>query len=142
MRFFFLCTITNFPLGTSLSASHSLNHCFSRLFVSRYFWFPLDWLIGHLAAYCFISTCICIFYYSWFLHAFMLIHFSLVWLFTILGTISCQVPLSMGFFPEKYCNELPCPPSRDLLNPGIEPGCPASPSLQAGSLPLSHEGSP
>ena len=35
-----------------------------------------------------------------------------------------------------YWNWLPCPPPRDLPNPGIEP---VSPALQADSLPLSHQ---
>ena len=46
-------------------------------------------------------------------------------------------PLSMGFSREEYWSGLPCPPSGDLPNPGIELA-----SLlgilhwQAGSLPL------
>ena len=38
----------------------------------------------------------------------------------------------MGFFRQESLSELPCPPSGDLPNPGIEPG---SPTLQADSLP-------
>ena len=34
------------------------------------------------------------------------------------------------------------PSSGDLPDPRIEPGSPASPVLQAGSLPLSYQGSP
>ena len=44
----------------------------------------------------------------------------------------------MGFHRKEYWNGLPFP-SGDLLDPGIGP---ASPALQADSLPLSHQGSP
>ena len=44
-----------------------------------------------------------------------------------------------GFSRQEYWSGLPCPPLRDLLDSGIEPG---SPALQADSLPLSHRGSP
>ena len=54
-------------------------------------------------------------------------------------TITHQAPLSMGFSRWEYWNGLPCPPPEDLPNPGIKP---ASPALQADSLPLSHQGSP
>ena len=46
-------------------------------------------------------------------------------------TVSCSVvhgnvkvsvaPLSMGFSRQKYWSGLPCPPSGDLQDPGIEP---------------------
>ena len=56
--------------------------------------------------------------------------------FATLWAIACQAPLSVGFSRQEYWNELPFPPPRDLLNPGIEPMSPAY--WQAGSLPLSH----
>ena len=43
-----------------------------------------------------------------------------------------------GFPRQEYWGGLPCPPPGDLSDPGIELG---SPALQAGSLPLSHQGS-
>ena len=46
--------------------------------------------------------------------------FSRVRLFSNLWTIACQVPLSMGFSRHKYWNEFPCPPPRDIFDPGIE----------------------
>ena len=52
---------------------------------------------------------------------------------------SPQAPLSMGFSRQEHWSGLPCPPPGDLPHPGIEP---RSPSLQAGSLPMSHQGSP
>ena len=50
--------------------------------------------------------------------------------------------LSMGFPRQEYWHGLlglPFPSPGGLPNPGIEP---ASPALQADSLPLSHQGSP
>ena len=35
--------------------------------------------------------------------------------------IAPQAPLSMGFFRQKYCSGLPCPPPGDLPDPGIKP---------------------
>ena len=43
----------------------------------------------------------------------------------------------MGFSRQECWSGLPCPPGGDLPHPGIEPG---SPTLQADSLPLSHQG--
>ena len=50
-------------------------------------------------------------------------------------TAARQAPLSMGFPRQEYQSGLSCPPSGDLLDPGIEP---VSPALQVGSLLLSH----
>ena len=36
-------------------------------------------------------------------------------------TVADQAPLSMGFSRQEYWSGLPCPPSGDLPNPGIEP---------------------
>ena len=44
-----------------------------------------------------------------------------------------QAPLSMGFSRQEYWGGLPCPPTEDLSEPGIEPGDLMSPAL-AGSL--------
>ena len=72
------------------------------------------------------------------IRACMLSHFSHVPLFAAPWTVSCQAPLSMGFFWQEYWNGLPCPPPGDLPDPRIEPESPASPALQVDSLPLSH----
>ena len=72
-------------------------------------------------------------------HVCMLGHFSRVWLFASLWTISHQAPLSTGFSRKEYWSGLPCPPPRNLPNPGIEP---TSPALQVDSSLLTHEGSP
>ena len=35
--------------------------------------------------------------------------------------VARQAPLSMGFSRQEYWSGLPCPPSRDLPDPGIDP---------------------
>ena len=63
---------------------------------------------------------------------------------TLCDPMDCshQAPLSMGFSSQEYWNRLPCPPSRDLPDPGIKPTSPVAPALQADSLPLSRPGKP
>ena len=53
--------------------------------------------------------------------------------------VACQAPLSVEFSRLAHWSGLPFPTPGDLPDPGIKP---ASPALQAGSLPLSHQGSP
>jgi len=57
-----------------------------------------------------------------------------------LWTVTHQTPLSLEFSRQfsTYWSGLPCPPPGDLPDPGIEPSSPASPTLQADYLPLSH----
>ena len=54
-------------------------------------------------------------------------------------TVAQQAALSMGFFRQKYWSGLPCPLTWDLTHQGIKL---TPPALKAGSLPLSHLGSP
>ena len=54
-----------------------------------------------------------------------------VQLFVIPWTVASQAPLSMGFSGREYWSGLPFPSSRDLPDPGTEPG---SPVLQADSF--------
>ena len=63
-------------------------------------------------------------------------------LFVALWTVAHQAPLSMGFSRKDCCSGLPFPPPRDLPNPGIKPASPVPPTLQVGSLSLSHWRSP
>ena len=44
-----------------------------------------------------------------------------VQLLVTLQTVTCQAPLSMGFFRQEYWSGLPCPPPGYLSNAGIEP---------------------
>ena len=62
--------------------------------------------------------------------------FSHVQLFAILWTVAYQAPLSMGFSRQEYWSGLPCPPPRDIPNPGIKPTSLMSPALAGRSLPL------
>ena len=68
--------------------------------------------------------------------------FSRVWLFSLLWTIACQAPLSMGFSWQEYWGGLSCLSLGDLPDPVIKPGSPAVPAWQMDSLPLSHQGCP
>ena len=54
-------------------------------------------------------------------------------------TVALQAPLSVGFSRQEHWSGLPFASPGYLPDPGIEP---ASPALQADSLPLSHQGSP
>ena len=38
-------------------------------------------------------------------------------------TISCQVPLSIGYLRQEYWSGLPCPSPAALPDPAIEPTC-------------------
>ena len=73
----------------------------------------------------------------------MLVIFNNVQFFFLatLWTVALQAPLSMRFSRQEYWSGLPFPPPGDLPNPGIQPRSPASPALQADSLPLSYHGS-
>ena len=59
----------------------------------------------------------------------MINRFSHVWLFETPWTVARQAPLSMGFSRQEYWSGLPCPPPRDLPNPGIEAAFLTSPAL-------------
>ena len=63
-------------------------------------------------------------------------------LFATLWTVAPGLLRSMGFSMQDCWSGFPCPPSGDLLDPGIKPVSPAAPALQADSFPLSHWGSP
>ena len=67
----------------------------------------------------------------------VLSHFSHVRLFVILWTVAHQDPLFMGFSRQEFWSGLPCPPPRDLPNPGIEPVSLKSPALVGGFLTTS-----
>ena len=62
----------------------------------------------------------------------MLSHFSHVQLLVTPWTVACQAPLSMGFSRQEYWKGLPCPPSGNLPNPGIESVSFRSPALAGG----------
>ena len=62
---------------------------------------------------------------------------------TVLWTVACQAPLSMGFSRQEYWSGLPCPPSGDLPDPGTEPASlNVSPALAGGFFTTCHVGSP
>ena len=67
----------------------------------------------------------------------VLSHFSCVQLFVIQWTVACQAPLSMGFPRQEYWTGLPCLPSGDLSNPGMELMSLISPALAGRFLTTS-----
>ena len=56
--------------------------------------------------------------------------------------IACQAPLSIEFSRQEYYSGLPCPPSGDLPDPGIEPASLRSPGLADGFFTTSATGVP
>ena len=60
-------------------------------------------------------------YTGTYIHAWLLSHFSCVWLFVTLWTIAPQAPLSLGFSRQEYWTRLSCPSPEHLPYPGIEP---------------------
>ena len=63
-----------------------------------------------------------------YVYACLLSHFSLVRLFAPWWTVAPQAPLSMKFSRQEFWSGSPCPPPRDLPNPGIEPESLTSPA--------------
>ena len=61
-------------------------------------------------------------------------------LFAAPWTVAHQAPLSVEFSRQEHWSGLPCPPPGDFPDPGIKPGSPAFPAVQADSLPLSYWG--
>ena len=61
-----------------------------------------------------------------------------VQLFATLGTVVCQVSLSMGFSRQEYWSGLPCPPPGDLPDAGIKPVSLMSPALEGKFLCCSY----
>ena len=66
------------------------------------------------------------------LYAWVLSHFSHIWLFVTPWTVAHQAFLSMGFSRQESWSGLPLSSPGHLLHPGIEPG---SLALPADSLP-------
>ena len=55
-------------------------------------------------------------------------------------TVACQAPLSMGFSRQEYWSGLQYPAPGDFPDPGLKPVAPVAPTLQTGSLLISHWG--
>ena len=67
---------------------------------------------------------------------------SHVRLFVTPWTAANQAPLSLELSRQEYWSGLPCPPSRNLLNPGYKPASLVSPALAGGFLTTVPLGSP
>ena len=64
----------------------------------------------------------------------MLSCFSHIQLCVTLWTVAHQAALSMGFSRQEHWSGLPCPPSGDLANPGIECRSLMPPALAGGFI--------
>ena len=118
--------ISLLPFTHSFQYFWSIN--MSLLWITMPTWF-LHWLMSKIKSLTYICAC-------------TLSRFSHVQLFETPWTIARQAPLTMGFSRQEYWSGLPSPPPGDLPHVGIKPTSPASPALQADSLPLSHQRSP
>ena len=58
--------------------------------------------------------------------AWVLSRLSYIRSFATPWNVACQTPQSIGFSRQEYWSGLPFPSPRDLPDPGIEPGSPAS----------------
>ena len=65
----------------------------------------------------------------------MLSHFSHVWLFVTLWAVVRQAPLSIVFSRQESWTGFPCPPPRNLPDPGLEHASLCLLHQQVGSLP-------
>ena len=74
--------------------------------------------------------------------AWVVSHFSSIWLSATPWTIAQQAPLSMRFSRQEYWSELPFPSPRDLPPSGIEPVSLMSPALAGGSFTTEPPGKP
>ena len=63
---------------------------------------------------------------------------------TLCNPMDCSSPgsLVLGILQARYWSGLPCPPPGSLPHTRTEPSSPASPALQAGSLPTEPPGRP
>ena len=69
------------------------------------------------------------------LHETVLVPLSRVQLFVIPWTLALQAPLSLEFSRQEYWSGWPCPPPRDLSDPGIKPTSVVCPVLAGRFFP-------
>ena len=100
----------------------------SKLFISQTgnLKFVYEFEIMFICLSCMVCTC-------------MLSLFSHVQPFGTSWTVACQSPLFMGFLRQEYWSRMPFLSAGDFLTLGSNP---CLLHWQAGSLPLSHQGSP
>ena len=88
-------------------------------------------------SFCYKSVCVwvcgCVYIYVYILFS----HKGMAKSFVTPWTVAYQAPLSMQFSRQEYWSGLPFPSAGNLPDPAIKP---VSPTLQADSLPLSHQG--
>ena len=116
----FLSFHTRKTIGPSQGGNFSLSHKFN------------EFSFAKVSCFCHGLLCLCLCVCS----------FSPIQLFVIPLTVAQKVPLSMEFSQQEYWSRLSFPTPGDLPNPGIEPVCPAFPTVQVDSSLLSHWQSP
>ena len=101
--------------------AHALTHMYAHTYI-----YMCIYVYTHVSTFSFVLSC-------------SVVSDSLLLYFII---VARQAPLSMGFPRQEYWNGLPFPSPEDPLNPGIKLASPASPVLQADSLPAEPLGKP
>ena len=101
--------------------AHALTHMYAHTYI-----YMCIYVYIHVSTFSFVLSC-------------SVVSDSLLLYFII---VARQAPLSMGFPRQEYWNGLPFPSPEDPLNPGIKLASPASPVLQADSLPAEPLGKP
>ena len=101
--------------------AHALTHMYAHTYI-----YMCIYVYIHVSSFSFVLSC-------------SVVSDSLLLYFII---VARQAPLSMGFPRQEYWNGLPFPSPEDPLNPGIKLASPASPVLQADSLPAEPLGKP
>ena len=101
--------------------AHALTHMYAHTYI-----YMCIYVYIHVSTFSFVLSC-------------SVVSDSLLLYFII---VARQAPMSMGFPRQEYWNGLPFPSPEDPLNPGIKLASPASPVLQADSLPAEPLGKP
>ena len=101
--------------------AHALTHMYAHTYI-----YMCIYVYIHVSTFSFVLSC-------------SVVSDALLLYFII---VARQAPLSMGFPRQEYWNGLPFPSPEDPLNPGIKLASPASPVLQADSLPAEPLGKP
>ena len=78
------------------------------------------------ALYCHLA------YLTYMQRAWVLSHFTHVWLFATLLSVACQLVCPWGLSRQEYWSGLPCPPPGDHPHPGIKPASLKFPTLAGG----------
>ena len=93
--------------------------------------------ITHFVIRVYVCGCVGVYIYMYIYVYILFSHKGMAKSFVTPWTVAYQAPLSMQFSRQEYWSGLPFPSAGNLPDPAIKP---VSPTLQADSLPLSHQG--